>query len=386
MKEVLVSLVSDQTVPNILGIHHFHPPELLFISTEEMESKGKVDHTLNAVNLQEGMEYERGRNVHVLTVQEDSILDCHRALEKWMQDREDDEFIINLTGGTKLMAIAVFEFFKDYSSKMIYIPVSKNAFISPFPKKTLKKPEEIDRRLNVIEYLAAYGLKVLNKDKLSKNHDTAEKRKKLTAYIMENYRELRPLLGWFNGKLNEVRHEKKITFRERFDCHCREEQALFSGLGFDEKGGCYTKVLLKPEISFLTGGWLEEYCFNIVDEFVGKGVDDAALNIMIENARARNNEFDVMFTSGNALYFIECKSLDQEHDKNWDVLYKIGALQKEFGLRVESFLVTTSPNILDNEGKVKKHIADRAEQFKTKVLTPSEVADFKPFLAKQLKI
>ena len=31
---------------NILGIRHFQPDELLFISTEEMEKKGKVDSTL----------------------------------------------------------------------------------------------------------------------------------------------------------------------------------------------------------------------------------------------------------------------------------------------------------------------------------------------------
>ncbi len=326
MKNVLVSLVSDQTVPNILGIHHFHPPELLFVSTEAMERRGKVDDMLNAVNLQDGMKYERNVNAHVVTVQEDSILDCHRELEKWIQGREDAEFVINLTGGTKLMSIAVFEFFKDYSSKMIYIPLNKNEFLSPFPKKTIKKPVPIEKRLNVVEYLAAYGLKVLNRDKLRTNREMAERRRGPAIFLIENYKELRPLLGWFNEKLNDFRNKGKISFREQYVCHCREEQMLFAKLAFNGKDCCYTKVLLKPEICFLTGGWLEEYCFNIVSEFIGRGVDDAVLGIVIENAQGRNNEFDVMFTSGNALYFIECKSLDQEHDKNWDVLYKNGAL------------------------------------------------------------
>jgi hypothetical protein len=41
MKTILISLVSDQTIPNILAIHYFNPDELLFISTMEMEKKRK---------------------------------------------------------------------------------------------------------------------------------------------------------------------------------------------------------------------------------------------------------------------------------------------------------------------------------------------------------
>ena len=42
MKTILVSLVSDQTIPNILAIHHIKPDELLFITTKDMaEQKGQ---------------------------------------------------------------------------------------------------------------------------------------------------------------------------------------------------------------------------------------------------------------------------------------------------------------------------------------------------------
>jgi hypothetical protein len=42
MKTILVSLVSDQTIPNILAIHHIKPDELLFITTKDMEKKQKI--------------------------------------------------------------------------------------------------------------------------------------------------------------------------------------------------------------------------------------------------------------------------------------------------------------------------------------------------------
>jgi len=92
-----------------------------------------------------------------------------------------------------------------------------------------------------------------------------------------------------------------------------------------------------------------------------------------------------MFTRDNALYFIECKSLDQNEDKKTDALYKVGALQKEFGLRVESFFVTTSPYIL-KDGKIKQSLRARAEQFKTTIIPPSKVSQFGEILERNLKI
>lgn len=41
MKHIHVCLVSDQTIPNILGIFYFKPEALLFITTEQMQKKMK---------------------------------------------------------------------------------------------------------------------------------------------------------------------------------------------------------------------------------------------------------------------------------------------------------------------------------------------------------
>jgi hypothetical protein len=385
MQTILVSLVSEQTIPNILGIRHFQPDELLFISTEEMEKKGKVDSTLYAVNHGCKIKYSIGRNVNVIQVREDSILDCQKGIEKWIQGREDSEFIVNLTGGTKIMSIATFEYFKDFGSRMIYMPL-KNEYIIPFPKKTPKKPVDLDIRLNVVEYLAAYGLKVTNEHVLERNRNIANEREALSAFIVKNYNDLADMLRWLSASLRSERDKRTFSFSKKHDCSNEKEKEFLRLFGFKKQNNIYTKELCKSETGFLTGGWLEEYCFNIVSEFLGKGVDDAVIGISIKSNLGTDNEFDVMLTGGNTLYFIECKSLDQGHDLGFDVLYKIGALQKDFGLRVESFLVTTSPHIFDNTGRIKAHIMARAEQFKTVVVTPSEVENFKSFIAKKLEL
>jgi len=109
----------------------------------------------------------------------------------------------------------------------------------------------------------------------------------------------------------------------------------------------------------------------------------------IRNPQGRDNEFDVMFTSRNALYFIECKSMEQKHlgerkSEGFDsFLYKIGALQKEFGLRVESYLVTNSSVIVHAQtGEINKALCERAEQFKTQIVGPDDVIRFPDILKK----
>jgi hypothetical protein len=348
-----------------------------------MELKNKVASILKALN-RLGLIYNENNSAKIV-VHEDSILDCHRKIDNWIQGKEDSEFVINLTCGTKIMSIAAYEYFKDFSSKMIYIPIPKNEFIVPFPKKSPGKPTEFDLRLSVIEYLTAYGLEVINESKLKNYSEDALKKKELSEYIIKNYENLKNILIWLSGNLRKHRDEKDVEFTGNFSGANKKETQLLERLGFTYKDSYISKKLSRSEIRYLTGGWLEEFCFNKIIEFIGRGIDDAVIGLKLKNKHGRDNEFDVMFTKDNALYFIECKSLDQHDDKDTDVLYKIGALQKDFGLRVKSFLVTTSQYIL-KDGKLRPSVQARAEQFNTNVISPSEVINFGKILSEKLNI
>lgn len=381
MSHIHVCLVSDQPIPNILGIHHFRPDELLFITTEEMERKRKVASILDALNTT-GLDY-RNKAGKVI-VKEDSILDCHKKLEGWIQDKEDSEFVVNLTCGTKIMSIAAYEYFKDYSSQMIYVPIPKNEFIVPFPKKSPGKVVPLDLRLDVIGYLTAYGLRVLNVRKLASNHAEAQQRKSLSEWIVRSYDKIKPLLERLSEKLRRHRDDKEeLEFTTSYEPKRSEEEELLKRMGFSHSEDRYKKTFSQSEVIYITGGWLEEFCYNEVLKYKGKGLDDVALGIIPQNAHGRNNEFDVMFTKDNALYTVECKSLDQKDDVKTEALYKIAALQRDFGLRIESFFVSTSPHIL-KDGKLRMAVRARAEQFKTTVVPPGEVIDFAGKVAEKL--
>lgn len=160
MKHILVSLVSEQTIPNILAINQFEPNELLFISTREMEKRHKTRHILECLA---GMGRDYRQKVSKIEIIEDSIHDCHHKLDEWIVGQEDCDFTINLTGGTKIMSISAYDYFKDFKRlRMIYIPYPKNEFVTPFPKRSLSSVSPIAVRLKVADYLAAYGLEIVN--------------------------------------------------------------------------------------------------------------------------------------------------------------------------------------------------------------------------------
>ena len=86
---------------------------------------------------------------------------------------------------------------------------------------------------------------------------------------------------------------------------------------------------------------------------------------------------------------VECKSLNQSHDKDNDIFYKINAIQGKFGrLAAKSFLVSTAiSNILDipkqninnnsnstSEYKIKETVSTRGGELKTVIIHPFKFA------------
>lgn len=385
MKTIHVCLVSDQTVPNILAAEHFGADELALVSTEKMEAKGKSRHILDCLKAR-GLDYDDRH--HVLRVDQDAMSDCRRQLQGWIGGREASAFTVNLTGGTKIMSIAAFEFFRDYGARMIYIPIPRNEYVTVFPRRGGDPADPLPQRLSVQEYLTAYGLRADNGKHLGPMADAARRRAETARWITENYDGVKMLLKLLGGGLRAHRATKKkaVAFAEKIPEPTRIEKMMLRRMGFEVNGNCIAKALTKSEIHFVTGGWLEEYCYNTVAGFLGQGVDDAAIGTQIKGPKGAANEYDVLFTSENALYTVECKSLDQESDMKAEALYKVAALQRDFGLRVRSFLVSTSPHILDGDGCLKPAVAARADQLNTVVVAPHEVLQFRTCLVKTLKL
>ena len=194
MSHIHVCLVSEQTIPNILGIYHFKPDKIVFCTTERMENKKRADAIINALKLYD-LDYSK---IHEkVIVDQDCLEDCEAKFTTEVVSKyKDKKLIVNLTGGTKIMVLGAYNVFKDFAEQMIYTPIPKNEFITVFPKEgNCKPPMPLNLRLSVEAYVTAYGVNVKNAHKLNKLKSNASNRENTCKWMIQNYQIIENLLS-----------------------------------------------------------------------------------------------------------------------------------------------------------------------------------------------
>ena len=118
MKTVIVNLVSDQTIPSLQFVKRYRAEsnDFLFLTTPLMNKKGVTDNIIKACNFTEE------DDVQILEISATSYLDIKKALDNSsIYQSYQDRFIVNLTGGTKIMALACLDYFRPLNAEIKYI-------------------------------------------------------------------------------------------------------------------------------------------------------------------------------------------------------------------------------------------------------------------------
>ncbi|MBK6949001.1 MAG: DUF1887 family protein [Haliscomenobacter sp.] len=144
-----ILLISEQTLPNVLFLKQFGPFERhVFLTTDKMETQGRSGWIIQAAGIAPG-------SVQRLPIDPENATVGHQMLEQ--QDwRTGTDYLIHLTGGTKMMALAAFAFFAGKpGSKLVYLPLNAPHFLELHPE-----PQEIPLSVsvNLEEYFRAYGV------------------------------------------------------------------------------------------------------------------------------------------------------------------------------------------------------------------------------------
>jgi len=377
---VHICLVSVQTVPNILAIHCLRPDRLIFVSTAKMEEKKTTQAILDSLRLKE-LDYHDRHTIEI--VNQDSFDDCERMMRGIADSLADEEVTVNLTGGTKIMSLAAFSVFRPLGARLIYTPIPRNEYIVIDTDPATEPRLPLPMRLGVRSYVTAYGVRIGNMEEADTLKERARRGRELSRWIVRHYTDVENLLAAFAYHLNkdDARNRQQYDLSMSYDVRNEAEHELLEKLGM--RGGRISRRLSRLEIGFLTGDWLSDYCYA---ELTRLKVDDCATGVELIDKNGNRNEFDVLFTKDNALYIVECKSLRQKADKDADILYKISALQDNFGLRVRGFLVSTAVDqILDRKKNcIKDHIIRRARQCQTEVIHPDDIPEFGDWIASKV--
>jgi Card1-like, endonuclease domain len=358
---VLLCLLSEQHVPNLLSVHHFRPERLLLVETEDMKRRGVGDHFLRALRVG-GLDYanrcEREPLAH-----EDALPEIRRVLQVAYGRHPTAEWIVNVTGGTKPMSIAAYQFFSVLNAETIYISSRDPQLIRWMDGS---RSEPCRHRPSVAEFLAGYGFE--SRKPPSKVAE-AEKRASQwwdCARVLAAHAPAEDLLRFNDDGERKQARDRGMRLEE---CHLNPAwlsiepvcQALQQTFGLPGKVDKY-------QAQFLSGEWLEVFLWGLLDRNRGPlGVWD--VNLGLEPARfgdTSGNEFDVAFMRDYSLWMIECKTGEQGHDLGGEIFYKVEAVVRQFrALHVRTILATASDFLLDPKtGRVKQGLRTRAEIYR----------------------
>ena len=208
---VLVSLVSDHTIPNVLFISEMERERkdirlYLFVSTDRMEKKGKTNSIIHG-------SYPGNSEIKkdVIKVIEDSIEDINSKLEEFAKEKlnDGDNLIVNLTGGTKIMSIGVYNFFKERKSTIFYLPIGKNIYKQIFP--SLKQREhKLNFRISLKDYFISYGIDIKSRD-----INRTMKDKEYTEHLFRKFTNNELDMEIIDG-LRKMRNKKQIPLEGVF--------------------------------------------------------------------------------------------------------------------------------------------------------------------------
>lgn len=305
---ILISVLSDYLQPNFLLIREFSEryDKLVFVTTNYTEEKSKALHLCNALGI-------KPCDVEMLSLGKEE--DNYDGISEILRKRNfpnSNHYILNLTGGTKIITLSVYDHFArgNYDSEFYYVPDRKSIIKSISPTR---EPDSIIKyRMCLREYFCLLGLKFVGDNNLFK-----------TELATNN------LYAKYKSK-----HYNKYWVPELRDC----------------------QQLTTPDKKRYFGGeWFEEYCFSrlkrelaIPDDCIIKSA-----KIFRNSPDEQNNEADVMFVKDNQLYLFECKVVKTDWTSSHiePYLYKLSAITKNYGLRVNTYLLT----LCDMYPNVKKH-------------------------------
>lgn len=316
--DVHVCLVSEHLVPNIIFIMHkpTRPTHVVLIVTPQMV--GKADHLTRIIN-REGVSVE---NV---------VVDAYDYENVWLQVAEFVEshaahsIALNITGGTKLMSLAVFDVFREKDLPIFYVDTF-NQKIRHLGRH--QHDEDLPNILKSSALLQAYEYGVIKKGAV----DLPKKWGDVAFELRRNNHRWERHVRKLNGIVAEMRKSKVLNVDAERVALMNDFMSLLAEHELVTRYADRVEFVNEKALEFINGGWLEDEVYRIVAGLRPKlSIRDLSKNVEIRRANVPN-ELDVIFTANNQLHIIECKTKSFDHGEDASAsVYKLSALRDDLG-------------------------------------------------------
>ncbi|MBR4673010.1 MAG: DUF1887 family protein [Victivallales bacterium] len=357
-------LVSDQTMPNYLPIkaQEIKPSKVTLAVTDKMKTQGeRLRQELSG----------HGIMVDILSLGADaaSFDELQDIFLEWVSNHETEDIVLNVTGGTKPMAIAAQEVFRGFRKPVFYVDVDTDKVwwldsSLDTPKWSVKC--NITKPITTATYLALHGVTLESGQQAFKNPEWFEFAKELAEKASN--RNFGNLLGQLNRLAKEAENRNSLDGGQG-DVSSTEWMNLLESLWANEITRDKTRLLFRSNEArfFANGGWLEAYLFHYIKRIVPYN-DTTYLNSILKGASGERNEIDVLTQTHNQLFVFECKTRNYSNENSAaEALYKLLAIgsPKNIGLRTNNIFVTYRDL---NDADLK-----RADSYRIKIIRANEL-------------
>lgn len=279
--KVMICLTSAQTMANIIPIKHFNPDTVAIIKTPEYENA--------AVNL---AKFCKKKSIYFYEADPVGAYDIEQlksAVKGILERYANAEIILNITGGTKLMAIAAFQsVFASVDVVYCNTDGGKIIYLSPEYKEV-----EIKADLSISDYLESFGYKILSTESIERIENFSS----FYDWILAgNYGVFIKGVEFFRKKISDSHPKWSVSngglrLTKEFDKYYLENLE-FGKIRFEN-------------LNFITGGWFEDYCYRVVKDAVSSEI---LIGVKISSKQDVHNEIDIMFIKDYKLYLVSCKA------------------------------------------------------------------------------
>lgn len=325
--KTMLCLVSAQAAANLLPAldPSLRPQQVLLLVSDKMQAAADA---LTVVFTELGIKSQRIRleNEHDYQAIEQTLLEVAAA-------HESDGITLNLTGGTKLIALVAHSVGKAANWPSFYVDIDTDSLIWLDEKKPAQK---LGEQLRLRHYLRAYGSHFTE---TPQHPQTSRAERELMHSIVKEIGSFEKPITQINWLAQQAEDQRQLTSRMPQDLYDSPNLDALLRL-FREASLLRTekdKLIFVDEKAraFAKGGWLEHYVYDCVAGVSGRlGIRDKAIGLTVSGVAGAKNEVDVAILARNRFFAIECKTgrMDKpEAPKANDALFKLAEICRRLG-------------------------------------------------------
>lgn len=324
--KIHVCLVSAQAAPNLLPTldPSLKPDAVVLLVSRKMQGAAE---SLAGVLKELGVKIDTVPipNEHDYSIIEQTLLDVAAA-------HDQHEIMLNLTGGTKLMALVAQSVANEAGWRSFYVDVDTDT-IAWLDRES--PSQRLGEQLRLRHYLRSYGFEL---PESPTRPQISRAQRDLTQTLISQIGSLEiPItqLNWLAQQAEEQRRLVSAMNQQQQDS--RGLEALlrhFADAGVLRVERDNIVFADAAARDFAKGGWLEHHVFDCVASATGPlKIRDKAINLTVSN-RGVVNELDIALMARNRLFVIECKTarMDRpEAPKANDTLFKLAEVCRRVG-------------------------------------------------------